>query len=469
MLNALMMALTIWLAYRVRRFSRSRVLWYISLVIFWVCFEHIHFNWDAPWPWLTLGNVFATLPDWVQWYEFTGVQGGTVWIWVFNILLYETIRTYKRSDHVLIVAQSRISSQGWKMGILFFLLIGPVAISHALKPRPGSFEKYNVVAVQPNIDPYSEKFDPLTYSTQIDRLIALSESKIDSNTRLVAWPETAIAEDIYEYQLQFYPTIRTVHAFLKRHPRVKLITGINSLTIYELNKTHSPTARLYGDKSAYYDIFNAALLLDTSSHFEIYHKSKLVPGVEKMPYPNILWFLEPFTIQMGGSSGSLGSQDSASVFRIDSSLVAAPVICYESVFGDYVGDYINKGANIITIITNDGWWHDTPGYKQHEDYAVLRAIETRRFIARAANTGISCFIYPDGTVKQETTWWTPAAIKSNIIVNNKLTFYVLHGDYIAYILKYAGYLLLIYALFGWLINRWIPKRSKTDEVSETGM
>ena len=156
----------------------------------------------------------------------------------------------------------------------------------------------------------------------------------------------------------------------------------------------------------------------------------LVPGVEKIPYPQVFGIFNKYIIANGGYGGSLGSQDEPSVFKINDSLRIAPVICYESVFGDYVSKYIRKDANMIAIITNDGWWDNTPGHIQHLEYGELRAIEFRRFIARAANTGISCFILPDGKIIEETPWWEPRAIKANIISNNKMTFYALYGDYI---------------------------------------
>lgn len=480
LLNALLMALVVWLAYRVRRFSGSRFWWYAALITLWVCYEHIHFNWDAPWPWLALGNVFATLPDWVQWFEYTGIQGGTLWIWAVNIYVYEMLRSGIVTKKLLAKKETQspgIIESGPQYSEAFLpvtgllvLVTAPILLSYQVRPEldpkmgfrrpPG-----NIVVVQPNIDPYNDKFDPATLNSQVETLINLSEKTIDKNTRLVLWPETAIAEDIAEDQLHFYPTIQNVKRFLTRNPHVKLITGTTSYTIYQLHQQRTATARLFVDKSAYYDVFNSALLLDTGKKFEVYHKSKLVPGVEKMPYPEIFSFLEPLAIDLGGTTGSMGSQDSATVFRIDSQIIAAPVICYESVFGDYVGDYINQGANIIAVITNDGWWDNSNGYKQHRDYAVLRAIETRRFIARSANTGISCFITPDGEIKHETNWWEPAAIKSGIILNDELTFYVRHGDYIAYILRYAGLAFIFIALFGWILRPFLARKKKI----KTGM
>jgi apolipoprotein N-acyltransferase len=114
-----------------------------------------------------------------------------------------------------------------------------------------------------------------------------------------------------------------------------------------------------------------------SGTIQIYHKSKLVPGVEKMPWPAVFKYIEKFAIDLGGISGSLGMQEErVAFFTQDKKFAAGPIVCYESVYGEYVGEYVKKGANFLAIITNDGWWGDTPGYRQHLQYGALRAIET---------------------------------------------------------------------------------------------
>ena len=116
----------------------------------------------------------------------------------------------------------------------------------------------------------------------------------------------------------------------------------------------------------------------------------------------------------------------------DDGLKVAPVICWESVFGEYVTEYVKeKGANLIFIITNDGWWGETPGHRQHNSFARLRAIETRRSIARSANTGISSLINQRGDELQRIGWWERSAIRGSLNASDHLTFYVKHGDYLA--------------------------------------
>ena len=156
-----------------------------------------------------------------------------------------------------------------------------------------------------------------------------------------------------------------------------------------------------------------------------------------------LGFINDIVINIGGTTGSLGRQKESSNFVAGDGTKIAPVICYESVFGEYVASYVQKGAQLIFIITNDGWWKNTPGYKQHMSFARLRAIETRRSIARSANTGISCFINQRGDVFQPTGWWIDAAIAQSINANDKVTFYVEYGDFIARISLFVSALLLL--------------------------
>jgi apolipoprotein N-acyltransferase len=180
-----------------------------------------------------------------------------------------------------------------------------------------------------------------------------------------------------------------------------------------------------------FDYYNTALQLDQAKNYHYYNKSKLVPGAENMPYVRYIPFADKWALDLGGISGTLGTQKERTVFFNQDSIGAAPVICYESIFGEYVTDYVKNGANLIFIITNDGWWKDTPGYKQHCAYAALRSIETRRSIARSANTGTSCFIDQRGDILQATAWRTDAVINATIRANTAETFYVRYGDFLA--------------------------------------
>ncbi|MEM9024866.1 MAG: apolipoprotein N-acyltransferase, partial [Bacteroidota bacterium] len=302
----------------------------------------------------------------------------------------------------------------------------------------------NVVVIQPNIDPYRDKFDGLPPEKQVSRILELASREVDAETDYLVGPETALPSSLWEDHLEQFPVFRQLVDYRERYPRLNVVIGMSSVIGYDHPAT--ATARKFKKREGWYDHFNTAMHLDSSDKVALYHKSKLVPGVERMPYPALFKPLQDMAIDLGGTSGSMGTQQEREVFfSARNNMGVAPVICYESIFGDYVGEYLRNGAELIFIITNDGWWEDTPGYRQHLAYARLRAIEGRRSIARSANTGISCFINQRGDVQQATSWWEPDVIKATINANDTLTFYTRHGDYLARIALWFGGLLMLWA------------------------
>ena len=130
------------------------------------------------------------------------------------------------------------------------------------------------------------------------------------------------------------------------------------------------------------------------------------------------------------------------------------MICYESIFGEFVTDYVSEaGANFIFVITNDGWWGNTPGYVQHNSFSRLRAIETSRSIARSANTGISAFINQRGDILQRLGWWKRGGMKDTLNANDTITFYVKYGDYIGRIAVFTGIFILLFTLVKILMRK----------------
>ncbi len=443
--NALLMTIVMMLFHKVKR--RIGEKWgSIIFICFWITFEYIHLQWDISWPWLTLGNVFADVPNWIQWYEYTGVFGGSLWVLVVNFMIVDFFQMIKYKVKTVVIISSVI--------ILPILISFTILIVKTNAKTAGNPVVCKVVAVQPNIDPYNEKFTGSS-EEQLRKMLQLAVQKTDSTTDYLIFPETALTQDVWENNLNQSPDIKTLQHFLKQYPKLKIIIGASSAKVYQKGEELSATARNFSDADTYYDAYNTALQLDNTDRIQVYHKSKLVPGVEKMPFPFIFKYLGQFAIDLGGTIGSLGTQEERTVLTSsDNTMKAAPVVCYESIYGEYVGDYIKNGANFIAIITNDGWWGDTPGYKQHLKFGALRAIETRRWIARSANTGISCFINPLGEIQQPTEWWVPSVITGNIELNNDLTFYTRYGDYIA---RAAICIALLLTLYSWLIRFRILK------------
>lgn len=421
--NALIMSfvyLLFFALYRAFKNSKFNGLAFWVLIPVWLAYEYCHTNWELAWPWLTLGNVLSFQHKWIQWYEFTGVAGGSFWVLTVSILIYKAVVERSKIAFVKPVAAIVVL-------VIFSFILLPSSNKHSNDPA-----EQQVVVVQPNIDPYEEKFF-VAYGTQLAQVYEQLKGKISDKTDYLVLPETFFTENIWENDIESAYSVKFLRdSLLKKFPKLKIVTGASTLYKYEAGDILSPTARKFSDADAYYESYNTGLQLDNFGAMQIYHKSKLVPGVERMPYPAFFKPLEKLTIDLGGTSGSLGTQKEREVFfNKDKSVGVAPVICFESVFGEFVTDYVKKGANLIFIITNDGWWRNSPGYVHHLNYAKLRAIETRCPVARSANTGISCFIDASGEMSQVTKWWEPAVIEASLTPNNKQTFYVRFGDLIS--------------------------------------
>lgn len=445
--NSLLMCLP-WLGFHAVRKRLGNTLGYISLVLFWLSFEYFHLqNWGLSWPWLTIGNVFAAHPDWVQWYEYTGTSGGGLWILVVNILLFQLLwhKIQRKTFHVQFALCA------------LAVLILPVILSFIIRPdqpEPTDVPRgsSNVVIVQPNIDPY-EKLTTGSFDAMLQKLIRISNAALDSNTVLVVWPETALYMEngIDEGNMKGNYFLNPLWDFLRSHPRINLLTGIESYRMF--NDSHSGTARKIPETDKYIEGYNAAVILDSSGPAAFYHKSRLVPGVETLP--PFLHILDAWFEKLGGTTTGYTGQDERTVMKApNGSYRIAPAVCYESIYGEFISRYVHNGANVIAIITNDGWWGNTPGYRQHENYARLRAIETRRWVMRSANTGVSCIIDPSGAITEFRPWLEAASIRAPIPAVKGMTFYVKFGDVLS---KLA--ILLTILFFVWNIITTIKTRT----------
>ncbi|MBC7873602.1 MAG: apolipoprotein N-acyltransferase [Ferruginibacter sp.] len=434
--NSLIMCLP-WLGFKIAKKWLGEKMGYAALIAFWMCFEYLHLqDWGLSWPWLTLGNAFASHPEWVQWYEYTGTSGGSFWILLVNVLLFLHLKNNF----------NRQAGKHYKYLFLAVLtLIVPVVFSLlGFIPKKVTATGQNIVIVQPNIDPYEKVSEAAgSFEAQLQKLIAVSEQQVDDNTTLVVWPETALytPSRLDEETLKYNSFLDPLWRFLQHHPHASLFTGIESFRRFTAKTKYAEEF-----SGGYYESYNGSMLADSSGVHSFYHKSMLVPGVETLPW--FLKFIDKWFEKFGGTTAGYAKQEERTVLEAKGGYRIAPSICYESVYGEFMSKYVRNGANLICIITNDGWWKKTPGHKQHMNYARLRAIETRTWVARSANTGISCFIDPYGKVIDPKRYDTAAAIKLSIPpATGSKTFFVKHGDILSKIMVVLSILLL-----GWNIT-----------------
>jgi apolipoprotein N-acyltransferase len=429
-LNPLLQSIPVWIAVRLR--NRTDMGWWPLIPLF-VAFEHLHLNWELTWSWMTLGHAWANFPWYVQYIEWTGVLGASAFILVANIWLFS-----------ILINQS---SYKYFIGFLILPFILDVWFLYPGRSIYQAEKQLHARIIQPNIDPY-EKFDPAAEQKQIETFYKLSTQNLPDSTTLIIFPETAIPHLIKNTDVMDDPALKPILEACRKKD-IDLLTGASEYRMFEPGDKVPLGARKYDDR--YFQSYNAALMIRDPG-YTFYEKAKLVPFVERVPYLEQLQFLQYFSMDLGGAFGNYGLPDSLYCLEDSKKNKIASVICYESIFGSHVRKFVDKGAEVLAILTNDGWWKQTSGYIQHAHYARLRAIETRRAILRSANTGRSLVCYPSGAVEQETDFNTEAYIDAKVPLLKEKTIYVLWGDWFAY-------LCLILAGFG-IIFSFAKKKEK---------
>ena len=486
-LNAMFMSIILSFFHGTKRRLNSKPAAYLALVCFWVMLEYLHLNWDLNWPWLNLGNGFSSYYRWVQWYEYTGAFGGTVWVMVVNIGVFFLLKSEKRKAkseikedsekrkakseikedsenadfgkglEIRLIKNFRFSPFAFRLFLLSLIILLPIAFSYLIyytyheKPRP-----VNAVIVQPNIDPYSEQYS-MPPMQVVGRIMKLANPAIDSSTNILVTPESALQQEMWENQIETFESVLLMRQIIMKYPNLNIIVGGSTYYAFRPGEKIPHTARKFTQENAWYNRYNAAIMISRYPTLQMYHKSKLTPGVEVLPSYGPFRWLEKYAIDLGGIVGSLGTDSVRKVYHVINMPPVAACICYESIFGEFFSEFVKNGAEVMCIITNDGWWGNTAGHRQHYAFAHLRAIETRRSILRSANTGISAWIDQRGDAHEQTKYWVPAVIKATVNANNRMTFYTMHGDYIAKWLSWLGALLYIGSLAVWIGRKRIKK------------
>ena len=419
------------------------VLPYIYLAAAWMAWERFYLTIaQISWPWLVLGNAFAQTTSLVQWYSVLGTLGGSLWVWTANLSLFG-----------LMVALSDGRMARWtskaRVGVLVapvVALFGPMVWSACLKFREEG-TPLKVVIGQPNYDPY-EKFESLTREQQDVRYLELlKKAHWTDDPTLILAPET-FTSAMYLDMVREHETMLRFQAFLQKHPKATIIFGASTYERVIARNAPDPCAYDMGHvgdgKKLWILAHNSAFSTNHSGAYSVYHKSKLVVGTELTPYPKVFIPLENWL--GGGLIAKDVGQKEISCLPVDGVPVGTAV-CYESVYGEFCTGYVRKGAQLLTVITNDAWWGNTPGYRQHLSYSSLRAIETRRWVARCGNTGVSALIDPTGKVVERTPWWEPALLEGEVELLQGQTFFVRFGDMVGRVAVLLFLLLGAAALF----------------------
>lgn len=430
--NAFLAAIPLVLYHKVRR--RIPRLAGVAFIALFITYEFNHFHWDLSWPWLTLGNGFAQVPSWVQWYEYTGVFGGSLWVLAVNYFVFQLWVDYSKTGQW----------QKQQLYKIIALVVLPILVSQNLYySHEEKGKEVEVAVLQPNYEPHYKKF-AIPENIQIKHCLELATSVVDENTDFLVLPETSFGY-VEDRRMATYPAILQLQGLIDQHPNLKIISGLNAF--HEFREGEPRIGAVREQKRAngrvrYLETYNYAVQLPLDDPPQTHKKSKLVPGPEIFPFKEVLFFFKPLVDALGGTVEGVGTESTPQVFTSEKATIA-PLICYESVYGAYVAGFVRKGANLLVVMTNDGWWDNSPGHRQHLYFASLRAIESRRSVARSANSGISAFINQRGDILSRTKYNEATAIKHKLQVNNEITFYVKWGDLIARICLFLSIILVL--------------------------
>lgn len=438
----------------------------IAFPAFFLGWEYIEFqDWDLSWPWLTIGHAFGNWPKLIQWFSYSGVLGGSLWILIINIYVFLIVKSWREKEEPFIRFKKAVQLA------LVVLVPSIISILQYYTYDEKGFEQ-DIVVLQPNMEPYSdnfmdsqgEEYPSLSPISHVRKFTKIADNVMDDDVDWLLMHETALPKTETNFSLHSSPSVQVLKKWRDyKYPKTSILTGLafqEYKTDEELKKNivfPATYKRTYDGRC--YEYFNSSVLIN-GEHDTLpqYHKSRLVIGVERIP-SYFVYFQQYLTDFDSDPSAVIYNPNNAIqserevFYGLQDSSVVAPVICYESVFGEYVTDYVKKGANFIGIITNDSWWGDTPGYQQHWSFARLRAIETRRSVARSANTGTSGFINQRGDELQKSEYLTLDCLRQKIKCNEKITFYVKYGDVIGKI----GLGLAIMILLNLVVRKLIHK------------
>lgn len=420
--NAVLMALVVMLQFTTQKKCSSG--WLIALLqtAFWVSFEYLHHHWDLSWPWLTLANGWSNWPAAVQYISVTGFWGISFWVMLTSTLFYQSMRLNKR-----------------KLKISAFVILGLFPVISLLQlpfVSTQSEEKAQVVVAQPNFDSY-QPFGGLGSSQKaLELLFSISNSVLTEKTDLVLWPENGIHPNLSNVNMNDV-TANLSKTKLKNKAeewKAPIVGGTGYYEFYDV--ADYPPLPMYSNGAPYL-VYNAALGFYPNGEIEVYRKHNLVPVVERFPFVHFFDAIDVLGLVDWADIQNFGQGYQPNQFKVGSTKTPA-LICYDSVYPGWVRNFVLNGAGFISVITNDGWWGDTSGHRQHFAYARLRAIEFHRWVVRSANNGISGIIAPDGSIKKKTKYWTRTAFRYKVPILTDLTLYARLGDWLPIALLFVS-------------------------------
>ncbi len=370
---------------------------------YWVVLEFIRSKILTGFPWCLLGYTQFKNIHIIQIADITGIYGISWFIVMINVVIYHLA---KKKMRIMDIAMAGIA----------LLCIYGYGIYRLEQPFKG--KQIKAAIIQGNID-QSIKWDPYYQNKTIKTYMDLTRSCYKYKPRLIVWPETAVP-----FYFQDGGRLADIIWNVPKESGASLLFG-------------SPAYMKTGKGFRYY---NRAYLISCGHPLYFYDKVHLVPFGEYIPLRKILFFLN----RLAPAEGDFSPAHKIEPLKCDHISVGV-MICFEAIFPEIARNHVRNGANLLVNISNDAWFGKTSAPYQHLAMSIFRAIENRRSLIRATNTGISAFIDPYGRIIKRGGLYNRQALISEVkLINQYMSFYTIYGD----VLVYAAFLIIILIIVG---------------------
>lgn len=427
---ALIHATILWLGIIIAR--SNNVTSYIKDILFigaWLAFEYIQKSWVFSDSITILGASLASIPEMIQWYEFTGVLGGSAWILLINCLAFRLLQNYQKR----------------KLVTLAGIIISPVIVSLSLFAFYShlSLPDLSVAAINPKV--YSNTSDLDKVATKItQKNLEITKELLNNCPDIILWQEGSIGGNHFENALnENDESLREIKHLASICNNTEILAG---LKIYNKLTGQAKDRRL--KRNAY----NCVLFIDNDENTENYPfkiKQKLVPFGEYFPYKNLLMNSIPAVIQwipelekrMFYNYSS--DPDKGSIIFNKGQHKLGTLICYEALFAECTEQLVKNGAETIFVLSDESLYPNRVGAFQLGSQITLRAIEARRFIVKSCNYGSVRFTHLNGKMTASQDFDQEGGIYNKVGLYDKITFYMTHRNAVDLSYLFLGLLGLI--------------------------
>ncbi|MCE1188857.1 MAG: apolipoprotein N-acyltransferase [Ignavibacteria bacterium] len=403
---------------------------------FWVSHEYLYTVTDWNFPWLNLGNGVCNFTHYIQIADIIGALGLSLLLVSINVALYLAL-VYRKVPKKLNLS----------LLVIIAALVVPLIYGYLRLQPEKNTRVLKTAVVQPNLDPY-DKWAGYSTKEIVTGYLSQSRALLTSKPDILLWPETALPVYLLAEPSAAYRD--SINRFILEN-KIPLLTGMPDIRYFAESDPLRPSDAKFAKAARYYyTTYNAIYLIQPGTpEIQKYGKSKLVPFGEHVPFVDQIPMLGDLMRWGVGISGWNVGKDTATfkLYLNSDTVQIAGAVCYESIFGKVLADMVNRGAQLLIVVTNDSWYGNTSGPYQHRDFAKLRAVETHRDVVRCANGGISCIIDHHGRLGAQTNMYEKTTIILPAHLNSSKTFYVQWSNLIPFSALTVSCVALLVALF----------------------